>query len=196
MIATLQGTVSEKLSEGVVLDVHGVGYAVYITNEDYGQFSVGQSQKVYIYEHIREQLHDLYGFTTLETKYLFEQLLDVTGVGPKMAVNVLSVGTGQEVRHAIAGGEVKFIQQANGVGKRVAERIIVELKDKVGLAGVDLTATGLLQSDVTHLKDEAVQALVSLGYTTTDAVVALDGIDPQLPTAQRVKQALRSGAAA
>ncbi len=108
-----------------------------------------------------------------------------------MALNMLSIGSGQEVRQAIAGGDVKFIQQANGVGKRVAERVVVELKDKVGLAGIDLESTGLLQGEHNALKDEAVEALVSLGYTVADASQSLSGVDPKLPTEDRIKLALK-----
>jgi Holliday junction DNA helicase RuvA len=190
MIAVLSGVVSEKLTDVVVLDVHGVGYGLLVPAEDYGRLTTGDPAKLYIYEHIREQAHDLFGFLTRDTKGLFEQLLEVNGVGPKMALNMLSIGSGQEVRQAIASGDVKFIQRATGVGKRVAERVVVELKDKVGLVGVDLESTGLLQGDAKLLKDEAIEALVVLGYTAADASVALQNVDPELPTETRVKQAL------
>ncbi|HKR82469.1 MAG TPA: Holliday junction branch migration protein RuvA [Candidatus Saccharimonadales bacterium] len=191
MISTLTGQIAEKIADVVVLDVCGVGYGLFMTLDDSGRLAADATAKVYVYEHIREQSHDLYGFTSLSTKQLFEQLLDVNGVGPRMALNVLSVGNEQAVRTAIAGGDLKFIQQASGVGKRVAERVVVELKDKVGLAGVDLAATGLLQSENRALQDEAVEALVSLGYTPQDAAVALQDIDPKLPTETRVTQALK-----
>lgn len=194
MIAILSGVVSEKLADVVVLDVQGVGYGALVPAEDYGQLAVGESAKLYIYEHIREQAHDLFGFLSRDTKALFEQLLDVNGIGPKMALNMLSIGSGAEVRRAIAGGDVKFIQRANGVGKRVAERVVVELKDKVGLAGVDLESTGLLQGEQNAFKDEAVEALVALGYTVADASQSLTGIDTELPTAERIKQALKAAA--
>ncbi len=191
MIATLNGVVSEKLADTVVLDVQGVGYGLYVSAEDHGRLVSGEPAKLYVYEHIREQQHDLFGFLKREDKNFFEQLLGVNGVGPKMALNMLSIGTNQEVRQAIAGGDVKFIQRANGVGKRVAERVVVELKDKVGLVGVDLESTGLLQAEDALLKDEAVEALVALGYTPQDAGKALQNVDPDLPTSQRVKLALR-----
>jgi Holliday junction DNA helicase RuvA len=193
MIATLSGVVAEKLGDVVVLDVHGVGYGLLVTNEDFGRMTTGQSAKVYVYEHIREQQHDLFGFATLDTKQLFETLLGVNGVGPKMALNVLSIGNTNTVRAAIATGDVKFIQQANGVGKRVAERIVVDLKDKVGLEGIDLAATGLLQGEGLLMKDEAVEALVSLGYTAQDAAKALQAIDTNLSTEDRIRLALRGG---
>ncbi len=194
MIATLDGVVSEKLADVVVLDVHGVGYGLLVPAEDYGRLAPDEPAKLYIYEHIREQAHDLFGFLTRDTKALFEQLLDVNGVGPKMALNMLSIGPAQAVRQAIASGDVKFIQQAAGVGKRVAERVVVELKDKVGLVGVDLESTGLLQSEAGIVGDEAAEALVALGYTAADAAVALKDIDPDLPTARRITLALKGGA--
>lgn len=191
MIATLTGIVSEKIADVVVLDVHGVGYGLLVPTDDFGRLVSGNEAKLYIYEHIREQSHDLFGFLTRDTKALFEQLLDVNGVGPKMALNVLSIGTSAAVRQAIAGGDVKFIQQANGVGKKVAERVVVELKDKVGLTGVDLASTGLLQGEAMLLGDEAVEGLVSLGYSPQDAAKALENIEPTLPTEERIKQALK-----
>lgn len=191
MIATLTGTVAEKLADIVVLDVAGVGYGVFVTSEDHGKLAVDKQAKLYIYEHIREQAHDLFGFSKLDNKRLFEQLLDVNGVGPRMALNVLSTGNADEVRGAIASGDVKFIQVAPGVGKRVAERIVVELKDKVGLVGTDLEAVGILQSEVEASKDEAIAALIALGYSVQDAASALAKVDKKLPTEERIKLALK-----
>lgn len=191
MIATLTGKVAEKIGENVVIDVGGVGYSVLVTNEDFGILSTGNVVKVYVHEHIRETAYDLFGFVNLDTKQLFEQLLDVNGVGPKMALSVLSIGSANDVRRAIAGGDTKFIQQANGVGKRVAERVVVELKDKVGLAGVDLASTGMLQGSGALMQDEAAEALVALGYSAQDAAAALAQIPSDLPTEERIKKALQ-----
>lgn len=191
MIATITGMVSEKTEGIVVIDVQGLGYGLYITAEDHGKLVMGEKAKLYIYEHIREQSHDLFGFLSRDTKNLFEQLLNVNGVGPKMALNMLSIGSRTDVRQAIASGDVKYIQQAPGVGKRVAERVVVDLKDKVGLVGVDLESIGMLQSDERLMKDEAIEALVALGYTTVDAAAALQKVDTGLPTEDRIKQALK-----
>ncbi len=191
MIATLTGVVTEKTLDEVVLDVSGVGYGLLVTTEDYGRLAAGDKAKLFVHEHIRENAHDLFGFTHPDTKQLFELLLSVNGVGPKMALAVLNTGNANDVRAAIAGGDVKSIQKASGVGKRVAERIVVDLKDKVGLAGVDLSTTGILQADASLLQDEAVEALVALGYSAADAASALSAVDKNLSTENRIKQALK-----
>lgn len=193
MIATLSGSIAEKLGEIIVIDVHGVGYGVLTPLEDFGKLLPGDKAKLYIYEHIREQAHDLYGFSQLDTKRLFEQLLDVTGVGPKMALSILGVGSVEDVRRAIAGGDTKYIQAASGVGKRVAERVVIELKDKVGLVSSTNIESLLLGSTVAQ-QDEAVQALLALGYSLPDAVSVLTTIDVSLSTEERVKQALKGSA--
>jgi Holliday junction DNA helicase RuvA len=189
MIATLTGPVSDKLGELVVLDVQGVGYGLLVPVEDYGKLSQGDKTKFYVYEHIRETAYDLYGFTQTDTKRLFQQLLDVNGVGPKMALSILSVGTVEDVRGAIAAGDTKRIQQANGVGKRVAERVVVDLKDKVGL--VTTVGNDIFLSDTSLGQDEAVQALVALGYSPQDAASALAKVDEKLELEDRIKQALK-----
>ncbi len=193
MIAILTGVVGERLGESVVLDVQGVGYGLLVPVGDYGKLAAGDRVKFYIHEHIRETAHDLYGFTQMDTKRLFELLLEVNGVGPKMALNILGVGSAEDVRQAIASGDTKRIQAANGVGKRVAERVVVDLKDKVGLVS---TANGdaLFASTASMNQDEAVQALVALGYDLQDATKALSGVDEKLGTEDRIKQALKGRA--
>jgi Holliday junction DNA helicase RuvA len=191
MIATLEGKIAQKINDLVVIECGGVGYGVSVTFEDFGALNSGEETKLYIYEHIREASHDLFGFRNLQTKVLFEQLLSVNGVGPKMALSIMSVANSGEVRRAIAAGDTKFISQASGVGKRVAERVVVDLKDKVGLTS-DENATDFLTTSADP-SDEALQALVSLGYSVQDAAEALKSVDEKLSTEERVKQALKVG---
>jgi Holliday junction DNA helicase RuvA len=191
MIATLKGIITEKIGDVVVIDVGGVGYGLLVTSEDFSSLEIGQSTKLYTYEHVREQSYDLFGFSKIETKELFEKLLGVNGVGPRMAINVLSIGSPASVRTAIASGNVKFIQAAQGIGKKVAERIIVDLKDKVGLASSELADIGLLMSEAEANKDEAVAALVVLGYSIADASAMLANVDHKLPTEERLRLALK-----
>lgn len=190
MIATLDGVVSEKIHDMVVLDVNGVGFGLQVTAEDFGKLQAGDPAKLYVYEHIREQAHDLYGFTKLDTKSLFEQLLGVKNVGPKVALAVLDIGNAAGVRGAVAAGDVKLLQSAKGVGKRAAEQIVVELRDKVGLAASE-TAEALVGRPGINAQDEAAEALISLGYSPQDAMLALKDIDPELTTEERIKQALK-----
>lgn len=190
MIALLYGLVEEKSLDRIILDVSGVGYEVYVTVNDQSGLDSGVSVKLYIYEHIREQSHDLFGFVQKADKLLFEQLLSVNGVGTKMALSILNIGTGQELKSAIAGGQVKVLQSASGVGKKVAERIVVDLKDKLGLSSND-DATAFLSEPGNVLSDEAHSALMSLGYSSQDAMEALRGLDVNLTTEERVRQALK-----
>ena len=189
MIASLRG-VAEKNVEGVILDVAGVGYGVSVTSEDFGKLADGKEAKLYVHEHIREQGYDLFGFTLLDTKKLFEQLLNVKNVGPKVAMGVLDLGSASVVRGAIAAGDVKLLQSAKGVGKRAAEQIVVELRDKVGLAP-GASAEDVVYRPGVNTQDEAVEALVSLGYSPQDAASALQKIDSSLSIEERIKRALK-----
>lgn len=192
MIATLTGLVSEKIGNQAVIDVGGVGYGVQVTSEDFGRLVQGERAKLYIYEHIREQAYDLFGFVQADTRSLFEQLLDVKNVGPKVAMAVLDIGNAAAVRGAIAAGDVKLLQGAKGVGKRAAEQIVVELRDKVGMIAGE-AAEGVVTRPGVGAQDEATEALISLGYAPQDAAAALQHIDPALSSEDRIKLALKGG---
>jgi Holliday junction DNA helicase RuvA len=190
MIAHVSGTVAEKFGSSVIVDVHGVGYEIAVPRGDYEQVTLDETVKFYTYHHIREQSEELFGFGSLAAKKLFELLITVQGVGPKAALAILSLGTAEQVRNAIANSDSVFITKAVGVGKRTAERVVVDLADKVGLP------TKYQQTQVTQeerkTSDEALEALMALGFTLAEATKALEGVDPTLPTAKRVTEALKS----
>lgn len=190
MIAYLSGVVASNNLDSIVLDVHGVGYGVRITANDGGRIVAGDKAKLQIYEHIREDQHDLYGFIQDSTRELFGQLLGVKNVGPKVALAVLDIGSESQVRAAIAGGEIKLLQSAKGVGKRAAEQIVVELRDKVGLNSSE-NAENIVGRGGVDSSDEAVQALIALGYSEVDAQSALTKIDTSLDLEDRIKLALK-----
>ena len=190
MIATLTGIVAETDSGMVVIEVGGVGYGVMVTATDQGTLPSGTKTKLFIYENIKEDAHNLIGFKQISTKKLFEQLLSVKNVGPKGALAVLDIGSDAIVRAAIAGGDVKALQSAKGVGKRAAEQIVVELRDKVG-APVGDAAEMLIGRAGVNTSDEAVQALMALGYSDYDASAALAEVDTSLSTEERITLALR-----
>lgn len=190
MIAYLEGIVATSGLNSIVLNVNGVGYGVAATVNDLTLLQPGAKAKLFIYEHIKEDAHDLFGFTQITSKQLFEQLLSVKNVGPKVAMAVLGIGSDDSVRSAIASGDVKLLQSAKGVGKRAAEQMVVELRDKVGLEA-SLEAEGIVSRGGVNLQDEAVQALIALGYSEFDAQKALANIDKNQPTEQRITAALK-----
>ena len=190
MIAHVFGVVVEKFGTSVIVDVHGVGYEVQLAAGDFDDTLIDSTVKFYTYHHVREQSQELFGFSSLIAKKLFELLITVQGVGPKAALAILSLGNSEVVRNAIANGDAVFITRASGVGKKTAERVVVDLSDKVGHAiRTDVNGIGL--SNIIIGSDEAVEALMALGYNLNDAAKALEGISTELSTAERVTQALR-----
>ena len=189
VIARLKGEVIEQTDGMVVVDCGGVGYCVQVCADEQAQLAVGSTTDLYIAEQIKEDTHDLFGFQKPTRKQLFGLLLSVNGVGPKAAMAILNVGNEGQVRTAVANGDTKYISAAQGVGKKVAERIVVDLKNKVGLSASDSATDFLSEASVS---DEAVEALTALGHSPQSAAELLKGIDPKLPTDERIKQALRS----
>lgn len=190
MIAHISGIVAEKFGSSVIVDVHGVGYEVIVAVGDYEKALLSESVKFHTYHHIREQSQELFGFTSLAAKKLFEMLITVQGVGPKAALAILGLGESELVRNAIANGDSAFITKASGVGKRIAERVVVDLTDKVGLALRTDTSNVGISHQLAHT-DEALEALMALGYNLNDATRALENVPMDLSTADRVTQALR-----
>ncbi len=191
MIASINGVVEDKGADRVIINAAGIGYELFVTNSSLANLAKDKEAKLYVKEQIKEDAHDLYGFDSIEEKHLFEKLLSVKNVGPKVALAVLNIGSSDKVGQAIAGGEVKLLQTAKGVGRRAAEQIVVELRDKVGLISTVAAEAVVGRSGNDIEKDEAVQALVSLGYSIYDANTALAGVDSSLSTEARIKQALR-----
>ena len=190
MIAHVFGKVAEKFNGSLVVDVHGVGYEVSVATNDFDVVILDQEVKFYTYHHVREQSEELFGFSSLAAKKLFEMLITVQGVGPKAALAILSLGDAEQVRNAIANADSGFVQKATGVGKKTAERVVVDLSDKVGLPTHYGRTETPLQTEL-NTSDEALEALMVLGYTLADATKALENVDVNLPTSQRVTEALK-----
>lgn len=192
MIAHLSGTITEKFLTSVILDVHGVGYELAIAAPDAEKINLGAEVKFYTYHAIRENSEELYGFSSLAAKKLFQMLISVNGVGPKAAMAILSLGSPEEVRNAIANTDAAFIAKAAGVGKKSAERVIVDLRDKVGAPShYGATETKFSLSANVGPEDEALDALIALGFPLKEATAALSGVDPSLSTEERIKRALK-----
>jgi len=182
MIATLRGTLTEKLENSLVLEIGGVGYELLVTTDDWGAAGLDTEVRFYVYEQIREDTHNLYGFRELGTKQLFVQLIGISGVGPKVALQILSAAGEARLRQAIASGDPALLRGISGVGPKTAQRVIVELRGKVEEGGAGLAPV----ADATY------QALVALGYTPAQATQAVAGIPANLTGEQeRLKAALK-----
>ena len=171
MIAFLNGILAEKHPTSVVLDVHGVGYAVLIPLSTYDRLpATGETCQLQIHHHMREDGQSLCGFATADEKQMFELLIGISGIGPKVALGVLSGLNAAELRAAIAEGDVKRLSSVRGVGKKTAERIVVELRDKIDPAeALASRATAAGNSAGATVLRDTVLALTALGFPPDQA---------------------------
>jgi Holliday junction DNA helicase RuvA len=188
MIARLRGIAAASTPEGLLLDVNGVGYLVAATPSVLRTADAGAEVTVETYLHVREDALQLYGFADRAERELFLQLLTVNGIGPKVALAIVSGSPAEELRRAIAREDAARFQAIPGIGKKTAERIVLELKEKIGDAAVAAVAA----ADSPHLV--ARDALVELGYSVADAERALAQTDVEAAPEERVRQALRRAA--
>jgi holliday junction DNA helicase RuvA len=172
VITFLHGKLVDTLPTQVTIDVHGVGYEVLIPLSSYDKLpQPGQEVRVLTHLAVREDAHVLYGFVTAQERELFRLLINnVSGIGPKTALNILSGMNPVSFRGAVANGDVKALSQVNGVGKKTAERIVVELKDKVGQAGAwEASSAQRALSPEDQKVNDAVLALIALGFKQVEA---------------------------
>jgi holliday junction DNA helicase RuvA len=198
MIAYLHGKLAESTPTHVVVDCHGVGYAVFIPLSSYDKLPPpGGDVKLLTYHHVVSQdgTQQLFGFATPEERAMFLLLISISGIGPKLAINILSSTSISALRNAIASGDTATLSTLRGIGKKTAERLIVELKDKVGVAGAFETKGRAATPEEQKLID-AVLALVSLGYKQVDAhrivLAAADKAGPKATVEELVRAALKS----
>lgn len=190
MIAHISGTIAEKFAGSVIVDVSGVGYEVIVPAGEFDRAVLNEQIKFYTYHNITDRSQELFGFSSLAAKKLFELLITVQGVGPRAGIAIMSLGETEEVRNAIACEDAKFIQKASGVGKKSAERVILDLKDKVGMA---ISKPDSVGANINLASDEALEALIALGFNLNDATKALEQIPQDLPTEERITLALKAG---
>lgn len=190
MIAHIFGKVAEKFENTIIVDVNGVGYEMMVSVLDFENVLLNTEAKFYTYHAVREQSEELYGFSSLAAKRLFQMLITVQGIGPKAAMAILSLATAEEVRNAIANTDSGFIAKASGVGKKSAERVIVNLRDKVGVPS-RYGATEVFTGGVAEKNDEALDALMALGFSLKEATEALEKVDGGLSVEERIRLALK-----
>ncbi|MDO4815343.1 MAG: Holliday junction branch migration protein RuvA [Bacillota bacterium] len=195
MFYYLNGIVAEIDINLAVIDCGGVGYAVNTTANTLSRIKINEKAKLYICESIREDAFELYGFATLQEKRCFEMLLTVSGIGPKAAQSILSASTPEGLAMAIMNGNEKVITAAPGVGKKIAQRVILELKDKIskeaGSAAAEMPA--VMTPTDSNIRSDAIAALMVLGYSAAEINSVLRGVDVSgLSTEQIVKLVLKN----
>lgn len=180
MITFVHGTAVDMTENSVIVEAGGIGYDIYMTGMDLSNIHMGEEVKIHTYFSVREDAMKLYGFRSKDDLQMFKLLLGVNGVGPKAAVGVLAGITADELRFAILSDDVKTLSKAPGIGKKTAQKLILELKDKLKLEDAfelklaheqEKTAAGA--GELTDGRQEAVEALIALGYSSTDALRAV-----------------------
>jgi Holliday junction DNA helicase RuvA len=189
MISYLQGEIIDKDLSSAVILINGIGYRVHSTKSQLTKLNLTKNSSLWISENIKEDRHDLFGFEDRAELDLFERILSVNGAGPKAALAVLDIGPSSKLKEALVNSDAKYIQQASGVGKKLAERLILELSG--GLSQTALDQNKNLALNINE-EDEAYQALISLGYGPKDAALAISKLDPNLSLEDKIKTVLRS----
>jgi len=187
MIASLFGTVLVRDDPISIIEVHGVGYRIYVAPSAFSSITVGKQVKLFIYTHVREDILDLYGFSTYEDLQIFELLLSVSEIGPKTAIGIFAFGGQKEIYKAIAESNLEFFTAVPRLGRKNAQKIIIELASKIG----SKSELDLSQKDL-HDNEQVIAALKSFGYTSKEAVQAIKDIQTDgLSTQEKVKRALQ-----
>lgn len=187
MISYLRGKIISKALNYAIVEVADIGYQVFVGENFLAELKNDTIAEIFIHQQIREDANDLYGFKTLEDLELFGSLLSVSGVGPKSALGVISMASAGDIKEAIIRGDANLLTKVSGIGKKTAERIVLELKTKVlrSSGGSGSLTSGLAGSD-------EIDALMSLGYSLSEARSAFNLVDPALTdSGERVKAALK-----
>ncbi len=187
MISSLNGTINHLDSRFIIVEVSGIGYKVFVTADTLHSLKVGAQIKIHTYLAVREDALDLYGFNNIQEKNLFELLISISGIGPKGALNILSAVSGDALINAIRSGSTAHLVKVSGIGRKTAEKIVLELKDKLGaLVGNEEMSVGM-SGDL-----DVIEALKALGYDANEARDSLKKIDKNISdTAQKIKAALK-----
>jgi Holliday junction DNA helicase RuvA len=198
MISYVKGVLTEMFEDTIVLETGGIGYNIRVPNSVFSELPpVGETVKIYTYLHVKEDAMNLFGFTSRDDLYTFKLLLNVSGIGPKAALSILSAITPEDLRFAVLSEDVKAISAAPGVGAKTAKRLIIELKDKLQLEEVFEKSLAKQKkandTDVLLARNEAVEALVALGYGSTEALRAVRDVEnaADMDSEKILKEALK-----
>jgi Holliday junction DNA helicase RuvA len=186
MISYLKGKIIYKLKNNVVLEVSNVGYTIFVSDNFLNELKADQMIEIFTHQHVKEDALDLYGFKSLAELEFFKLLISVSGVGPKSALSVLAIANLDDIKESIVQGDSHLLTKVSGIGKKTAERVVLELKDKLFKMGgdYDLSKVGFV--------GEEIDALMALGYSMFEAREALKQVDNDiLDSTERIRQALK-----
>ena len=188
MIATLSGKLIARSEKSVTIEVGGVGYRVFLSADGMMKLpNIGEEIHFYTHQHVREDALELYGFMHPAELELFEMLISISGIGPRGALGILGAGALDQLRRAIAAGDTGYLTKVSGIGRKTAEKIVLELREKMAGRGVTIDAHPALRDEA-----DALDALISLGYSRDEARQALASVrDASLSIEKRVSQALK-----
>jgi len=190
MIAYLEGRIINKGKDFIVLKTGGIGYKVFVNSNLLLEIVKGTEIELFIYHHITEQNSLLFGLKNPEEQEFFELILSVSGIGPKTALNVLATASIYEIKDSISRGEPDLLNKVSGIGPKTAERVVLELRNKIDHIELDINSK---ERPVGSAGGDEIDALISLGYSMTQARDALRSIDPKIKdSATRIKEALKS----
>jgi Holliday junction DNA helicase RuvA len=187
MISYLKGKISYKLKNTVIIGVNNIGYSVFVGENFLNELKLGQELQLFTHQYVREEALDLYGFKTLEELDFFELLISISGIGPKSAISVLAIAKLSDIKESIVRGDSHLLTKVSGIGKKIAERVVLELKDKLFKIGGDYNLSG----GGSFSADE-IDALMALGYSLSEAREALNQVDKDIvDSGQRIREALK-----
>lgn len=188
MISYLKGKIKHKGNGFVILEVNNIGYQVFISPLLYADLNFNQEVELYTYQYVREDALNLYGFKSREDLELFEMLLSISGIGPKSALGVMSIATTDDIKESISRGDSALLTKVSGIGRKTAERVVLELREKIGKLGVGDAKLG---GGYLGSSDE-IDALMALGYSLSQAREALNNVDAKIKdSGERIRQALK-----
>jgi Holliday junction DNA helicase RuvA len=191
MIAFLKGRVIAKRKNYFVIETAGVGYQVFVGPTIYAEFATTAQVEFYLHDHIKEDARDLYGFKSLDELEMFELLLSISGVGPKSALGIMAIADVEELKASIASGDAAILTKVSGVGKKTAERIVLELREKI--ATINFSFAGSSASGQATVASDEIDALMALGYSLQQAREALKQVNPAVTkSGERIREALKS----
>src|SRR3989339_1550511 len=186
MIGSIKGTVTLKSDKFALIETAGVGYKIWLAQDGLSQIKKDQEVLVWTHTHVREDSLDLYGFLNYEELEFFEMLINVSGIGPKGALTILGVASIETLRRAISTSDIPYLTKISGIGKKTAEKMVIELRDKM--------AEGISEKKGSSLRDEldAMEALKSLGYSQNEIREALKKVLPNTDTNTKIREALKT----